>query len=235
MPLHMLIADDSATNRMLFATTVTRMGHQADVVATGREAVAFFNKNSYDLVFLDINMPGMDGIATAMEIQPLNKRHTPVYAITGWIDKKLEDKLAAAGVRDCLVKPLDREKISHAIGACHLENHAPAVPLAAPEDVPQRLLGVYADELRARAQACERYLATLNVSGLLREAHTLRALADMLKTPAVEKSAAQLEKTCLAQLQKVQNGKPAEPPPPQTVEELARACHMAARAIERLI
>lgn len=235
MPLRMLIADDSATNRMLFSTTVTRMGHHADVVATGREAVDLFQKNAYDLVFLDIHMPGMGGIATAAEIQTLNKRHTPVYAISGWVDKAEEDRLIAAGVRDCLMKPLDRDKLSRVIAACHLQNHTTAMPLAAPQDVPQRLLSVYAEELRARAYASERYLSTLDVEGLMREAHTLRALADMLKTPEVEKSAALLERTCRDQLQKARKGKPPEPPPPQTVEELSRACHLAARAIERLV
>jgi CheY-like chemotaxis protein len=45
MPLRILIADDSATNRLLFKTTVTRMGHHADVVATGREAIDLFAQN----------------------------------------------------------------------------------------------------------------------------------------------------------------------------------------------
>ena len=156
MSLRFLIADDSATNRLLFATTVTRMGHQADIVATGREAIDLFWKGRYDLVFLDVNMPALGGIATAKEIQSLNQSHTPVYAMSGWIDSETADEMLMCGVRDCLIKPLDRAKIEHIIADCRLENQPADDPRPAPLDIPKKLLTVYADELRARADACER-------------------------------------------------------------------------------
>lgn len=235
MPLHILIADDSATNRMLFSATVTRMGHQADVVATGREAIDLFAQNSYDLVFLDINMPGIDGITTAKEIHALNKRHTPVYAVSGWIDADTEEQITAAAIRDCLIKPLDREKLTGVITACGLENQAAAAPQVQPPDIPKKLLAVYADELRARADACERHYAAADIDGVMREAHTLRALADMLRTPDVERTARIMENQCQQYLEK-----PFEPEQVQRVyyealQDMTRACYLAARTIERLI
>lgn len=236
MPLRILIADDSATNRLLFATTITRTGHHADVVATGREAVNLFMQNRYDLVFLDINMPVMGGIATAREIQTINKTHTPVYAISGWIDADLADQMLLSGVRDCLVKPLDRDKLNAVIHACGLENQdadlPPTPPVAAPQDIPQKLLGTYAQELRSRADACTRYVEADDLSALLREAHTLRALADMLKTPEVEKNAGIVEKEAHALLR---TGAADTAKPALQISALVRACHLAARAIERMI
>lgn len=231
MALRILIADDSATNRLLFSATIARMGHQADVVATGSEAIDLFMQNRYDLVFLDINMPVMGGIATAREMHDNNRTHTPVYAISGWINADLEDQMLLAGVRDCLVKPLDRDKLETVIHVCGLGNQAPA-PHATPQDIPQKLLAIYARELRSRADACTRYTATGDLSALLREAHTLRALADMLKTPEVERTAGVVEKAAHALLR-------ADPPEARMrVAEtiaLVRACHTAARAIERMM
>lgn len=235
MPLRLLIADDSATNRLLFSTTVARMGHHADVVATGREAIDLFLKNRYDLVFLDINMPALSGVETAGEIQRINASHTPVYGISGWIDPDTEDQLLRCGVRDCLIKPLDRTKLESVICACHLENQPAADISAAPQDIPPKLLAVYADELRARAAACQRYYAAADIAGIMRETHTLRALADMLKTPSVERAAGVLESHCRRHLQSPDDPEKMQTIYHETLQDMTRACHSAARAIERMM
>jgi len=235
MPLRFLIADDSATNRMLFSATITRMGHQADVVATGREALDCIHASRYDLVFLDVNMPGMDGATTAREIITRDLHHTPVYAISGYVSADKEDALTAAGVRACLIKPLDRDKITRVLSECQL-NAAPLAPVAmANSDVPRKLMGVYAQELRTRADACLRYLAEQDTKALLREAHTLRALADMLKTTQVQQAAAALEDACT---QPPLNEKTTEQQAyhlKNRVQSLCRECHRAASIIERLL
>jgi len=234
MPLRILIADDSASNRMLFSATVTRMGHQADVVATGREAVELFSQNSYDLVFLDIRMPGIDGFAAAREIHDMNKLHTPVYGISGWVDAETEAQVLSAAMRDCLVKPLDREKLARVMADCRLENHTSALPPALPQDIPKKLLTVYANELRARADACARYYAAADIEGILRESHTLRALADMLKTPEVERTAAILERQCRQHLRQPFNPGDMQQIYFQSLQDMTRACLLAARAVERM-
>lgn len=193
MPLCILIADDSATNRMLFSMTIKRMGHEADVVATGDEATNLFSQKQYDLVFLDLNMPLTDGIGTARKILPMNKRGIPVYAITGFATKEQEAAFAGAGIRRGLIKPLDREKLLEIMKECGLKDEPG--PMPATREIPQKLLGTYARELRSRVQACQRYLAEENGQGLMREAHTIRALGQMLKTPEVEIAAAALERS----------------------------------------
>lgn len=219
MPLKILIADDSATNRLLFTTVMTRLGHMADAVATGREAVALFRETRYDFVFLDLNMPGMDGMQTAAEIQRQNPRGIPVYAISGYADEKTLGALQAAGIRRCIQKPLDREKIDSVLRECGQTADTPpppAMPLA-----PHKLLSTYAQELRSRAAACLQGAAEKNVAALAREAHTIRALGQMLKTPDVETKAAALEAACkLRQYE-------------QPAKEMHDACMRAAITIEQ--
>ena len=74
MPLKILIAEDSATNRLLFSMTMKRLGHAADIAVNGMEACQLFRGTHYDLVFLDLNMPVADGIRAAMEINRNNPR-----------------------------------------------------------------------------------------------------------------------------------------------------------------
>lgn len=220
MPLRILIADDSATNRLLFSTVMTRLGHVADAVATGREAVALFREARYDVVFLDLNMPVMDGMQTAAEMQRQNPRGIPIYAISGYADEKTIGALQGAGIRRCIQKPLDRQKIDSVLKECgqSAEPPRPGQPLA-----PYKLLGTYAQELRSRAAACLQNAADRNVAALAREAHTIRALGQMLKTPDVETKAAALEAACkLRQYE-------------QPAQDMHDACMRAAITIERKI
>jgi CheY-like chemotaxis protein len=247
MPLHILIADDSATNRVLFETVVTRMGHRADMAASGAEAIAFLEKHAYDIAFVDLQMPQLDGYALAKKIRQNGPHRTPLYAISGYIGPEIEERALAAGFSGCLAKPLDREKILRIAAGCGLDEKLLSLPSAADaardvlppaaHDIPKRLLGTYARELRARAAACERHWQQGNLAGLQQEAHTLRALADMLKTAEVSRAAARVEHmpppdSSLLDFCRAPHGKR---PSLQAscVRALHRACLYAAAAIEK--
>lgn len=194
MNVKILIADDSATNRLLLSATISRLGHKADIVASGVEALHNFQREDYDLVFLDLNMPLMDGIVTAREIQKINKRGTPVYALTGGPTPEQESRLAETGIKRCIIKPLDREKIQrvfHESGLGTLPS-----PAHLPDHLPDRLLHVYAAELRARGKACADFAQQGDIPSLMHETHTLRALAAMLQTHYIEEAASELEAAC---------------------------------------
>jgi CheY-like chemotaxis protein len=195
MPLNILITDDSATNRTLFTLTIKRMGHHADAAASGREAIDLFTAHEYDIVFIDLQMPQMNGFALAEYLSTRNPRRTPLYAISGFIDAETEGRALAAGFCGCFIKPLEREKILRSILCSGLADKAAAASEvdAAVQDIPARLLAVYARELRTRAAACETLWHAGDFAALRREAHTLRALAEMLKTNNVADAAAQVE------------------------------------------
>ncbi|MFN7112813.1 MAG: response regulator [Alphaproteobacteria bacterium] len=233
MPLNILIADDSATNRSLFTLTIARMGHHATAAASGREAIELFSTHEYDLVFIDLQMPQMNGFAVAEQLCPRNTRHIPLYAISGFIDTETERRALAAGFCGCFIKPLDREKILSAAEESGL--HGKAAALAditdIPQDIPARLLAVYARELRTRAAACEKLWLAGDLHALRREAHTIRALAEMLKTADVAAAAAEVEN-----LQSAQSaGLPAHLPASAGLHlrALCHACTITAASIER--
>lgn len=239
MSLRILIADDSATNRMLVSATLARMGHKADVVPNGREAVALFHSKPYDIVFLDLHMPLIDGIETAREIQKKNPHNTPVYALSGFASAAMEKKFAAAGIRRCLSKPLDRAQMEAVIAETRLPAADQGIDL--PPEVPHKLLSIYAQELRSRANACHRYMIDRDTRGIRREAHTLRALAQMLKTPDVEIAALAVENFRPAPPRRLLdrlisgNGDGAAASLAVLIENLIAACDAEARRLEAQI
>lgn len=228
MGLKILIAEDSATNRMLWGAVMTRLGHEADVVASGAEAAEIFARSNYDLVFLDLNMPGLNGIETARRIRKVNARHTPVYAISGYPSEAMVAEFPSVDVRGCLQKPLDREKLEDVVRACGLEAkgsaRVPDMPQA--RALPKRVLETCVRELRSRAQACHDFLQEDDRNALWREAHTVRALGDMLSIAQLSQAAAALETAA--------TGGDARDIA-KNVSALAQACEDTARNLQRLL
>lgn len=240
MSLRILIVDDSATNRLLFTTIAVRMGHSAEAVASGREALSCHAEKAYDIVFIDLQMPQMDGFSLAQHMRQLYPHHPrtiPLYAVSGFIDAETEKRAMAAGFHGCFTKPLDREKISICIAEHGLDGKTDTAPQSAgnvPPDIPARLLDTYARELRTRAAACENHWEMGDIPALRREAHTLRALADMLKTADVAEAAAGVEKIQRSLF--AETGADTENTPRSEaharVKNLASACLQAAASIE---
>lgn len=204
MALKILIAEDSETNRMLFNMLLSRLGHDVDIVSNGEEAVRRFDMTRHDLVFLDLNMPVMDGFQTARQIAKKNANHVPVYAISGFAGGDVDKKLYDAGIRRCLIKPLDKDKLDGVIVECGLgrkaytrDEHSEKI---IPDDqhIPEKLLHTYARELRTRADACQRYSEQADLAGLKRETHTILALAQMLKIESLQTVSEELVSQCQA-------------------------------------
>ncbi len=106
-PLRILLADDSATNRMLATRLLERRGHKVTAVADGAEAVAAFAAGEYDAVLLDVEMPVLDGVAAARRIRDAEPdgRRTPVLALTGHVAPEDEQRFRTAGMDGLVPKP----------------------------------------------------------------------------------------------------------------------------------
>jgi CheY-like chemotaxis protein len=120
--LTVLVAEDNEINALLATRTLERLGCAATWARDGREAVAlveagFAGKGpAFDLVLLDIRMPELDGLSAARAIRALEAasgRATPVPLLAVSANVASEDKRAAlaAGMNDCLAKPLDRDAL----------------------------------------------------------------------------------------------------------------------------
>ena len=107
--LRILLAEDNAVNQILAVRLLEKRGHQVAVVGNGREAVEALKREAFDLVFMDVQMPEMDGFEAAAAIREDEKRnglHQPIIALTAHAMKGDREKCAEVGMDGCLTKPI---------------------------------------------------------------------------------------------------------------------------------
>ena len=104
--LRVLLAEDNPVNALLAKTLLRREGCSVETAASGEEAVASMARARYDLVLMDMRMPGMDGLAATRAVRATGDQ-TPIVALTA--NAFAEDRRACleAGMNDHLAKPID--------------------------------------------------------------------------------------------------------------------------------
>jgi CheY-like chemotaxis protein len=125
---HILVAEDVELNQYLVKHIMESWGFTVDIVNNGREAVAMVQKNNYDLVLMDIQMPEMDGMEATRQIRQLRdgvKASVPIIALTANALKGDSEKYIAAGMNDFLPKPFNEQKLFLIISN-NLKSGAPA-------------------------------------------------------------------------------------------------------------
>jgi two-component system chemotaxis response regulator CheY len=107
-----LAVDDSAAMRQMVGITLAGAGHQVEQAIDGCQALEIAEKQKFDLVITDVNMPNMDGITLVRELRTLAAyKFTPMLVLTTEAspDKKMQGK--QAGATGWLVKPFNPEKL----------------------------------------------------------------------------------------------------------------------------
>jgi CheY-like chemotaxis protein len=112
--LTILLAEDNQINSVLATTLIKRAGHVVDVAVNGEEAVAAVASKRYDLVFMDMHMPVMDGLEAAMRIRELQspQRNVPIVALTANAMSADRQKCMNAGMNDFVAKPFDPKDLA---------------------------------------------------------------------------------------------------------------------------
>lgn len=108
-----LVADDTRLNLVLMSRLLEKHGLSYDLVATGDDALELFEKQPYDLVITDINMPGMDGSELTRQIRgntDKGKASTPVIGFTGDLSDQDKDFYATLGINGVLGKPFSEKE-----------------------------------------------------------------------------------------------------------------------------
>jgi signal transduction histidine kinase/CheY-like chemotaxis protein len=123
-----LVVEDNPVNRRVLQLMLDKLGCQSTLAKSGEEALAITAAETFDLILMDWQMPGMDGIATA---QALNQRwssaeRTPIIAITANAMQGDREICLAAGMADYLTKPIDLANLSAAIERWAPTNASPA-------------------------------------------------------------------------------------------------------------
>ncbi|TXN22463.1 ATP-binding protein [Methylobacterium sp. WL9] len=106
----LLLVEDVVLNQELAHAVLTRAGHAVDVVSGGAEAIAAVQQKPYDLVLMDIQMPGMDGITATRLIRALDHPASalPIVAMTANVLPQQIARYRAAGMQDHVGKPFER-------------------------------------------------------------------------------------------------------------------------------
>jgi two-component system, sensor histidine kinase len=113
--VNVLVADDHENNQILMSKILSRKGFKVSCVSNGQEAVNIFRDGDFDLIFMDVQMPIMNGLEATRAIRKIeeknNSDHTPIIAVTaGAFDS---DRIACekSGMDEYTTKPLKREEL----------------------------------------------------------------------------------------------------------------------------
>ena len=118
-PLRILAAEDNAVNQLLIKALIEQGGHFCDMVSNGIEALHQVQAAPYDLVFMDIQMPEMDGLASTLAIRALPGAVAaiPILAITANVTAEQQTEYLRAGMNGVVAKPIDPHRLAAAIQA----------------------------------------------------------------------------------------------------------------------
>ncbi len=113
-----LVVDDDRINRLLLRRIVSKQGYAVDLAEDGVEAVAMVEENQYDLVFMDCEMPRMDGWEATRTIRRTIGSRLPIVAATAYVSSADRKRCEDAGMNEFLPKPLSVESVLDVLHRC---------------------------------------------------------------------------------------------------------------------
>jgi PAS domain S-box-containing protein len=117
--LRVLLAEDNAVNQRLASRLLEKRGHIVQVVANGREALAVLEKETFDLIFMDVQMPEMDGFEATAAIRKKEQGsevRQPIIALTAHAMKGDRERCVSAGMDGYLSKPIRAQELDEILG-----------------------------------------------------------------------------------------------------------------------
>jgi signal transduction histidine kinase/two-component SAPR family response regulator/HPt (histidine-containing phosphotransfer) domain-containing protein len=141
MPLKILLCDDNTINQKVATRILSQLGYKADVAGNGREGLEAIDKKAYDLVFMDLMMPEMDGLTATRNIRERQKNPAAhpnfsgrilIVAMTAHAQQSDRENCLAAGMDDYLAKPIRPADVRGVIEKWA----APATPAAETKSAP---------------------------------------------------------------------------------------------------
>ncbi len=118
-PVRVLIADDNRTNQMVLETILSNAGHEVTVVADGEKALVELEQGSFEIVFLDVNMPIMGGIECCQLWRQIEgpRKHIPIIGLTADSTEETEKKCLDAGMDLRMTKPIEARELIEVIAS----------------------------------------------------------------------------------------------------------------------
>ena len=117
MPLRILVADDNVINQKVARLLLENLGYRADLAANGLEVLEALERQPYDVVLMDVQMPELDGLETTRRIgrQFPPERRPRIIAVTAGAMRRDREKCLEAGMDDYISKPVQEEELRAAL------------------------------------------------------------------------------------------------------------------------
>ena len=182
--LAVLVAEDNRVNQLVITRLLDKQGHHVTLCANGRQAVAAFEAEAFDLVLMDVQMPEMDGFAATAEIRRREAGrpgcHLPIVALTAFAMSGDRERCLAAGMDDYLSKPIKTEALTAMLarifgdGCPALDVDAALEYVGGDRELLGELLTVFSEDAPGHLETLGRALDQSNPGDLMKAAHALK-------------------------------------------------------------
>ncbi len=208
--LRILVAEDNAVNQAVIIRVLQKMGHTTVLAQTGKEALAFALAERFDLVFMDVQMPEMDGLAATAAIREnenKSRTHLPIFAMTAHAMTGDRERCLAAGVDGYIAKPVRFSDIEEALAGVAKASETPAnLPepaswnklealnrIGGDEELLQEVCQIFLEESPKLLEKLRQAVAAEDAEQVVRAAHSLKGESSYLVAGRASQAARQLE------------------------------------------
>ncbi len=210
--LRILVAEDNSVNQAVIMRVLQKMGHAPVLAQTGKEAMALASAEKFDVAFMDIQMPEMDGLAATAAIRASEKNsrtHLPIFAMTAHAMAGDRERCLRAGMDGYITKPVRFSDIEQTLSSLSSPSSTPiqtADPTASnwnqaealgrvggDEELLQEMCQIFLEESPKLLQKLQQAVAGGNAEEVMRAAHSLKGECGCLCATRAAVAARQLE------------------------------------------
>jgi signal transduction histidine kinase/DNA-binding response OmpR family regulator/HPt (histidine-containing phosphotransfer) domain-containing protein len=209
--LRILVAEDNAVNQAVIMRVLQKMGHTPVLAQNGKEALAFASTEKFDLVFMDVQMPEMDGLAATAAIREGEKNsgtHLPIFAMTAHAMKGDRELCLESGMDGYITKPVRFSDVEQTLAGLPKTPVTSAKPIekaaswnrtaaldriGGDEELLRDLCHIFLEESPKLLQKLQQAVAAGDPDGVMRAAHSLKGEASYLGADGTSHAARQLE------------------------------------------
>ncbi len=220
LPLRILVAEDNTVNQKLALQILRKMGYRADIAANGLETLEALERQPYDVILMDVQMPEMDGLEATRHIRAdppqAGERRPRIIAMTANAMQGDRETCLAAGMDDYISKPIRIEELVNALNQCTPGDH-PALSASASSaqfesidwavleglkqfqgeeegDFVQEMIDLYLADALSLLESIRQAITQSDPGGLKLAAHTLKGNSNNLGAKRMGTLSQEMEK-----------------------------------------
>ncbi len=209
-PLKLLVVEDTPFNQKYMVRLLERWGHATVLARDGKEAIARYTEEAFDIVLMDVQMPEMDGLEAAAAIRRLEAQagrpRTPIVAMTAHAVQGDRERCLAAGMDDYLAKPIDAAALERILRARAGDPKIPTAGKGVPEESSllegfggdfgffREVVGVFLEDHPRQVALLRKAAGRGDAASFRRAAHSLKGMLRGFRFTAAAEKAERLER-----------------------------------------